>query len=229
MPAARSAAVSRPTAASAAMTPTEPSCSSAARTASTVAPSTSDTWRTARAPSRRSDRASGTSTPSAGRRRLASASTSAGTRKPMVSASTRAAGLPRCARLTRQSRVAPSQHRAINAVLAGQHTVIKGPPGTGKSQTIANLIATLVARGQRVLFVAEKRAAISAVTDRLARCGLDSLVMDVHDGTAARRRIAADLKAALDHASRIALPDLTRLHETLADRRSRLNDHVASL
>ena len=122
-----------------------------------------------------------------------------------------------------------SQHRAINAVLAGQHTVIKGPPGTGKSQTIANLIATLVARGQRVLFVAEKRAAISAVTDRLARCGLDSLVMDVHDGTAARRRIAADLKAALDHASRIALPDLTRLHETLADRRSRLNDHVASL
>lgn len=122
-----------------------------------------------------------------------------------------------------------SQHRAINAVLAGQHTVVKGPPGTGKSQTIANLIATLVARGQRVLFVAEKRAAISAVTDRLARCGLDGLVMDVHDGTAARRRIAADLKAALDQASRIALPDLTRLHETLADRRDRLNEHAAAL
>jgi REase_MTES_1575/AAA domain/Protein of unknown function (DUF4011) len=122
-----------------------------------------------------------------------------------------------------------SQHRAINAVLAGQHTVVKGPPGTGKSQTIANLIATLAARGQRVLFVAEKRAAISAVTDRLARCGLDGLVMDVHDGTAARRRIAADLKAALDHASRIALPDLTRLHETLADRRDRLNDHATAL
>jgi hypothetical protein len=122
-----------------------------------------------------------------------------------------------------------SQHQAINSVLGGRHTVIKGPPGTGKSQTIANLIAALVADGKRVLFVAEKRAAILAVTDRLARCGLAGLVMDVHDGTATRRRIAAELKTALENASRIALPDLTRLHETLADRRERLNAHVAAL
>ncbi len=122
-----------------------------------------------------------------------------------------------------------SQHYAINAVLAGQHAVVKGPPGTGKSQTIANLIATLVARGKRVLFVAEKRAAISAVTDRLARAGLDHLVMDVHDGTSTRRRIATELKNALDQASRIALPDLTHLHERLADRRARLAEHAAAL
>ena len=115
-----------------------------------------------------------------------------------------------------------SQQYAINAILAGQHAVVKGPPGTGKSQTIANLIATLVARGKRVLFVAEKRAAISAVTDRLARAGLEHVVMDVHDGTSTRRRIATELKAALDQASRIALPDLTDLHERLADRRARL-------
>ncbi|WP_433611085.1 AAA domain-containing protein [Dactylosporangium sp. CA-139114] len=118
-----------------------------------------------------------------------------------------------------------SQNYAINAVLAGQHSVIKGPPGTGKSQTIANLIASLVAQGKRVLFVAEKRAAITAVTDRLTRRGLGNLVMDVHDGTTSRRKVAADLKAAFDSAARIAQPDLAVLHETLTARRAALNDH----
>ena len=50
-----------------------------------------------------------------------------------------------------------SQSYAINAAVGGADLVIDGPPGTGKSQTIANLIAALSARGQRVLFVAEKR------------------------------------------------------------------------
>lgn len=122
-----------------------------------------------------------------------------------------------------------SQNYAINAVLSGQHSVIKGPPGTGKSQTIANLIASLVARGKRVLFVAEKRAAITAVTDRLARRGLGSLVMDVHDGTTSRRRVAADLKAAFDSAARIAQPDLSVLHETLVTKRAELNGHDEAL
>src|SRR5207248_11664497 len=122
-----------------------------------------------------------------------------------------------------------SQQLAVNAVLAGHHAVVKGPPGTGKSQTIANLIASLTAHGKRVLFVAEKRAAISAVTDRLARAGLDHLVMDVHDGTSTRRRIARDLKSALDQASRIALPDLTDLHERLVDRRARLAGYDEAL
>lgn len=122
-----------------------------------------------------------------------------------------------------------SQNLAINAILAGQHTVIKGPPGTGKSQTIANLIATLVARGKRVLFVAEKRAAITAVTHRLARRGLGDLVMDVHDGTASRRRVAADLRAAFDSAASIPQPDLAALHETVESRRAALNDHVEAL
>src|SRR5215469_6210553 len=60
-----------------------------------------------------------------------------------------------------------SQRSAINAVVRGQSLVVHGPPGTGKSQTIANLIAALVARGRKVLFVAEKRAAIDAVLTRL--------------------------------------------------------------
>jgi hypothetical protein len=62
-----------------------------------------------------------------------------------------------------------SQNYAINTVLGGGSLIVKGPPGTGKSQTIANLVGALVARGKRVLFVAEKRAAIDAV---LKTCSL---------------------------------------------------------
>ena len=61
---------------------------------------------------------------------------------------------------------------AIRTVMNGQDGIIQGPPGTGKSQTIANLIGEMVARGKRVLFVAEKRAAIQVVKDRLAKSGL---------------------------------------------------------
>jgi DNA polymerase III delta prime subunit len=94
-----------------------------------------------------------------------------------------------------------SQQEAIEAVRTGAHLVIHGPPGTGKSQTISNLIATLAADGKRVLFVAEKRAAIDAVVGRLDRVGLGGLVLDLHAGAQGRRRIARDLAGALDQRS----------------------------
>ncbi|MFQ6173425.1 AAA domain-containing protein [Oryzobacter sp. R7] len=94
-----------------------------------------------------------------------------------------------------------SQHEAVEAVRSGSHLVVHGPPGTGKSQTIANLIAALAADGKRVLFVAEKRAAIDAVVGRLDRVGLSDLVLDLHAGAQGRRRVARELADGLDRLS----------------------------
>lgn len=118
-----------------------------------------------------------------------------------------------------------SQSRAINAVIAGHHLVVKGPPGTGKSQTIANLIATLAARGQTALFVAEKRAAIDAVVDRLASVGLDDLVQNLHGGGTSRRELAGSLQARLLRVSEEHQPHLADLGTTLVARREQMASH----
>lgn len=118
-----------------------------------------------------------------------------------------------------------SQSYAINAIVGGQNLVIKGPPGTGKSQTITNLVATLIARGERVLFVAEKRAAIDAVLSRLERVGLGEWVMNLHDGAGNRRQVAQALTATLDQAGRTPMPQLQALHRDLTSQRERLLAH----
>ncbi len=127
-----------------------------------------------------------------------------------------------------------SQQEAIDVVREGSHLVIHGPPGTGKSQTIANLVAGLAADGKRVLFVAEKRAAIDAVVGRLERVGLGGLVLDLHDGARSRRRIAEQLVAGLDAAAVPAAPapDRPPPGETVAavrTTRAALVDHVEAM
>ena len=122
-----------------------------------------------------------------------------------------------------------SQHEAINRVLGGESLVIQGPPGTGKSQTIANLITALIARGKRVLFVAEKRAAIEAVTKRLEIVGLSDLVMDMHGGVTSRRDFARSLNESLEHVATIPESDHSSLHWRLQERRDALIANVAAL
>lgn len=122
-----------------------------------------------------------------------------------------------------------SQNWAINTALQGESIVIEGPPGTGKSQTIANLISSLVARQKRVLFVAEKRAAIDAVVKRLAAVGLEDLVLDLHGGVRSKRELAQLLGRSLTNVGSVLEPNTGDLHSELVERRDALNHHAQAM
>jgi len=91
-----------------------------------------------------------------------------------------------------------SQLRAIAAVAQGHDLVVEGPPGTGKSQTITNLIATSLAAGKSVLFVAEKQAALSVVHSRLVAAGLGEFCLELHSNKANKRAVVQQIGQALD-------------------------------
>lgn len=73
-----------------------------------------------------------------------------------------------------------SQHSALIDAVNGENLVIEGPPGSGKSQTITNLIAAAIANGKKVLFVAEKMAALNVVKDRLDKAALGDFCLELH-------------------------------------------------
>ena len=87
-----------------------------------------------------------------------------------------------------------SQHSALVDVLSeGKNLVIEGPPGTGKSQTITNLIAACLTTGKRVLFVSEKLAALEVVKNRLTLAGLDSFVLELHSNKTNKKRVLEEI------------------------------------
>ncbi|MEX0667663.1 MAG: AAA domain-containing protein, partial [Acidimicrobiia bacterium] len=122
-----------------------------------------------------------------------------------------------------------SQNHAINAALGGEPLIIQGPPGTGKSQTIANLITSMAAQGKRVLFVAEKRAAIDAVTKRLRHAGLGDLVLDLHGGVTSKKQLAAELGQTLAAMAQIARVDHCDLHRRLTQERTSLDNYARAM
>lgn len=123
----------------------------------------------------------------------------------------------------------PSQQAAIATILSGRNLIVQGPPGTGKSQTIANLIAEAAARGLKVLFVAQKRAAIDAVVTNLRRCDLGDIVLDLHDPKTSRRAVVEQLKSSMDRAGQQPVPDVTEINRKLIDRRERLIGHSEAI
>lgn len=91
-----------------------------------------------------------------------------------------------------------SQRACIAAALDGRSFVMDGPPGTGKSQTIANMIGVLLRAGKTVLFVSEKAAALDVVRDRLDAAGLRAYLLELHSHKATRKEVAVELGKALD-------------------------------
>ena len=91
-----------------------------------------------------------------------------------------------------------SQRVAIAAAVAGRSFVLDGPPGSGKSQTIANMVGGLLHAGKRVLVVSEKAAALDTVQRRLTDAGLGNYLLGLHSDLVGRREVANALATALD-------------------------------
>ncbi|MNJ08899.1 ATP-dependent RecD-like DNA helicase [compost metagenome] len=89
-----------------------------------------------------------------------------------------------------------SQLAAVMAAAKGKDFVLIGPPGTGKSQTISNMIAQSIAQGRRVLFVSEKIAALDVVYRRLREIGLGEFCLELHSSKARKADVLAQLQSA---------------------------------
>ena len=86
-----------------------------------------------------------------------------------------------------------SQMRAIKWAASGVSFVLHGPPGTGKSQTITAMIANALSKGQKVLFVAEKMAALNVVYQRLKNIGLENFCLELHSNKAQKSKVLNQL------------------------------------
>lgn len=122
-----------------------------------------------------------------------------------------------------------SQLKAISWATAGRTFVLEGPPGTGKSQTITNMIADALGHGKSVLFVAEKQAALEIVRGRLERVGLGPLVLDLHGRTQTIKSVREQLVEAWEFRSPGGAEHLTTLREQHLSLIRKLEDYPHAL
>lgn len=122
-----------------------------------------------------------------------------------------------------------SQMAAIATADRGKDFVIIGPPGTGKSQTIGNLIAHMLGKGKRVLFVSEKTAALEVVHRRLKDIGLGSFCLELHSNKAKKADVLDQLRSSWAQASRVTVAEWQEEAERLKVLRDRLNRFVTTL
>jgi very-short-patch-repair endonuclease len=120
-----------------------------------------------------------------------------------------------------------SQHSALIDALRGKNLVIEGPPGTGKSQTISNLIAEALAKGKTVLFVSDKLAALQVVRDRLEERGLGAFCLELHSHKTKKGALLKDVGRRIDLTGSFDDPiELDRLLSVAETRKKRLIEYV---
>ena len=122
-----------------------------------------------------------------------------------------------------------SQLEAIYEAANDKSFILHGPPGTGKSQTITNLIANALYRGKRVLFVAEKMAALTVVQKRLSAIGLAPFCLEIHSNKTKKTSILSQLKVTSE-VLRLGSPENFRQDaERVRKLRLELNKYVEAL
>ncbi len=122
-----------------------------------------------------------------------------------------------------------SQIVAIHASGGEGDFVLEGPPGTGKSETIGNIIAHNLALGRRVLFVSEKMAALDVVYERLKKCGLGDFCLELHSAKANKKAVIDQLGAAWTGRRTFTPVEWEARAAELAKTRASLNAYVAAL
>jgi hypothetical protein len=121
-----------------------------------------------------------------------------------------------------------SQHSAIIDVKNGKSLVINGPPGTGKSQTITNIVASAIAVGKKVLFVSEKAAALEVVKQRLESAGLGDFCLELHSHKTQKKHLLENIEQRMNRTFSAPSGYKNRI-ELLRERRNTLNAYAQLL
>lgn len=122
-----------------------------------------------------------------------------------------------------------SQLEAVAESDRGNTFILYGPPGTGKSQTITNIIANALYHGKRVLFVAEKMAALDVVKSRLSNIGLDPFCLELHSNKADKKHFLAQMEEAINAPHTQSPREFARMSQQLMQQRLALSDHINAL
>ncbi len=122
-----------------------------------------------------------------------------------------------------------SQLVAIETAAKGESFVLHGPPGTGKSQTITNMIANALYQGKSVLFVAEKMAALSVVQKRLEKVGLAPFCLELHSNKAQKQAVLNQLERTLEAGGKKSSGEYQVYADKLYAERCKLNEVVEAL
>lgn len=119
-----------------------------------------------------------------------------------------------------------SQFEAICAAVNDKSFILHGPPGTGKSQTITNIIANALYKGKKVLFVAEKMAALQVVQRRLAAIGIAPFCLELHSNKTKKASVLEQLKRTTDVVKRKSNEEYRIEAGQINELRRELNNYV---
>ncbi|MBS0986240.1 DUF3320 domain-containing protein [Acetobacter thailandicus] len=122
-----------------------------------------------------------------------------------------------------------SQLKAVARAAAGENFVLIGPPGTGKSQTIGNIIANTLAQGRTVLFVAEKRTALEVVRARLVKLGIGEFCLDLFSPKTSKMEVLQQFQAAQAVLEDFQAGDYAQVKQKVDTLRNELNAYVRDL
>ena len=119
-----------------------------------------------------------------------------------------------------------SQMEAVLAAQQGRSFILHGPPGTGKSQTITNIIADALYRGKRVLFVAAKKAALDVVHRRLEQIGLAPFTLELHSNKSKKSDVLQQMAKSIETAKLARTVDFQQEGQRLDDAKKAISNYV---